>query len=66
LAAKKAKVDSMKQVQFPNSFYSLVDIKKHVFKLLQGCDINANLSIRVFLAALGMHITISLAKKLTN
>jgi hypothetical protein len=55
LVAKKAKVDSMKQVWFPNNLHSLAAIKKHVFKLLQGCDIDAYLSIRVLLTALGMH-----------
>ena len=64
LVAKKAKVDSTKQVWFPNNLHSLVVIKKHVFKLLQGCDINANLSIRVLLTALRMHEDYLASKKI--
>jgi hypothetical protein len=47
LVAKKAKVDYTKQVWFLNFFHSLVVMKKHVFKLLQGYNINVNLYIRV-------------------
>jgi hypothetical protein len=53
--AKKAKVDSMKQVWFPNNLHSLAAMKKHVFKLLYGYDIDTNLSIRVLLTTLRMH-----------
>jgi hypothetical protein len=55
LAAKKAKIDLTKQVQFPNNLHPLAALNKQVFKLLQGPNINANLSIRVLLTALRMH-----------
>jgi hypothetical protein len=60
--AKIAKVDSTKQVCFPNNLSSLVAIEKHIFKLLQGCDSNANLSIRLLLTTLGMHKDYLVAK----
>jgi hypothetical protein len=50
-ASKKAKGNSMKQVQFPNNLCSLVAMEKHAFKLLWG----PNVSTRVLLTALGMH-----------
>jgi hypothetical protein len=63
LVAKKAKVDSTKQVWFPNNLHSLAAMKKHVFKLLQGCNIDANLSIRVLLTAFGMHKDYPMSRK---
>ena len=55
MVAMQTKVEATKQIQFPTNLCTIIGMKKHVTKLLKVYDIDANLSIRLLTAALGMH-----------
>ena len=51
----QTKVNATKRVLFPTNLCAVICMKKHIRKLLKAHDLDANLSISMLMAALGMH-----------
>ena len=66
MVAKQTKVEATKQVQFSTNLCTVIGMKKHVTKLLKAHEIDANLSNRASMTALGMHRDPKLKKKLKS